>query len=261
MKGTGTEDYFCDAWGFREFNRPYYGVVMYDSSDVGQRICAYRWHIQDPVHFKKSLKVTIEHKGVMRNDKGQRFTQFHERADLYSSVAFWYQTGKCKRFATLPPAEERTPRGTVVEFEDSQKSAKVVPADSVVTTDRHPQASGSGMLVCRFPGEKGGLTLPFTLSRPASGVARVRLGCFPDAGAWSLSLDGKPIDEMQSANLHAPKLTVVDYRIGMVDLAAGEHNLTFESKGGCGAAQGHELNVDAMTVDEITPYAVPAESK
>ena len=26
LRGTGTEDYFCDAWGFRPFNNLYYGV-------------------------------------------------------------------------------------------------------------------------------------------------------------------------------------------------------------------------------------------
>ena len=30
IRGTGTEDYFSDAWGFRELNRPYYGVTVFE---------------------------------------------------------------------------------------------------------------------------------------------------------------------------------------------------------------------------------------
>ena len=60
MSGTGTEDYFGDAWGFRQFDRPYYGVSLWEGYFPGDRVTAYRWHIQDPVPFTKSLKVSIE---------------------------------------------------------------------------------------------------------------------------------------------------------------------------------------------------------
>ncbi len=261
LRGTGTEDYFCDAWGFREFNRPYYGVILLDGAQVGDRISAYRWHIQDPVRFRKSLKVTMEHKGVMRNHEGRKFTQFHERADLYSSVAFWYQTPPCKRFATLPPVDQRLPPRTTVEFEQYQKEARVEPADTAITTDRHGQASGGVFLIYRFTGRQGRLTLPFKLDRHTTGIARLHLGAGPDGGKYSVMLDGKPLAALPSVNLHAPKLGMVQFRVGPLDLAAGEHVLTFESQGGCAAAQGHELDLDALIVDEVTPYAVEAESK
>jgi len=47
----------------------------------------------------------------------------------------------------------------------------------------------------------------------------------------------------------------------MMDLAAGEHTLAFECKGRNPAAQSCWLGVDVLAIDQITPYAVPAEKK
>ena len=144
LRGTGTEDYFCDAWGFREFNRPYYGVVVQDGYELGDRVSVYRWHIKDPVRFNKSLKVEIEHKGGVDDENGKTVMGFGERADLFSSVAFWYQTGKAKRFATLPPADERVVPQTLVEFEDLTEKAKAEPAAEFIST-RWPFSGGTGL--------------------------------------------------------------------------------------------------------------------
>ena len=113
LKGTGTEDYFNDAWGFREFSAPYYGVPMYEGVFAGDRVSAYRWHIPDPIHFDKSLKVVIEHKGSIMNEKAPLTKMdlggFKEREDWVSSVAFWYQTPPTTWDEPLPPAEKRYP--------------------------------------------------------------------------------------------------------------------------------------------------------
>ncbi|RLD13772.1 hypothetical protein DRI50_06500, partial [candidate division KSB1 bacterium] len=41
LKGTGTEDYFGDAWGFRQFSRPWFGVSLWEGYFVGDRVTAY----------------------------------------------------------------------------------------------------------------------------------------------------------------------------------------------------------------------------
>ena len=56
IQGTGTEDYFNDSWGFREFTGIFHGVPLYEGPLAGDRVSAYRWHIPDPIRFKKSLK-------------------------------------------------------------------------------------------------------------------------------------------------------------------------------------------------------------
>ena len=108
--GTGTEDYFCGSWDFntgdkyQEFCTPYAGVPkiirpdgLYKST---QRFSMYRWHIGDPIHFKKDLKVTIQDLGWR---SGGRYLP---RQDDISSVAFWYQDSICKNFPKLPSAND-----------------------------------------------------------------------------------------------------------------------------------------------------------
>ncbi|MFN8221086.1 MAG: glycoside hydrolase family 172 protein [Fimbriimonadales bacterium] len=67
ISGTGTEDYFNGAWDFgHTFQTPFFGVTYYDNPDHGGekrgiQNTVYRWHIQDPVPFTKSLLFTLEH--------------------------------------------------------------------------------------------------------------------------------------------------------------------------------------------------------
>ena len=100
MHGTGTEDYFGMSWGFPsgEHSMPYHGVSL--GSDVQEHFgkwSLYRFHIEDPVHFSKSIRVTIEHGHA--NDQGND----------YSSVAYWYQT-EAVAAKPLPPVAERLVR-------------------------------------------------------------------------------------------------------------------------------------------------------
>ena len=108
--GTGTEDYFCGSWNFdiggkyQEFCTPYSGMSkvirpdgLYNSQ---QRFSLYRWHITDPIYFKKDIKVTIQALG-WRN--GGRYLPLQ---DDISSVAFWYQDNICKTFPAFPTVDE-----------------------------------------------------------------------------------------------------------------------------------------------------------
>ncbi len=109
--GTGTEDYFLSAWGLKTTSTPYFGVPYFDQwGIVGSHTCAYRWHLQDPLVFEKSIRVTIEHFGWMSPDENPDYksNSWNERQDDYSSVAFWYQTGKPTFSARAPHAKERS---------------------------------------------------------------------------------------------------------------------------------------------------------
>ncbi|GBC96314.1 hypothetical protein HRbin16_02116 [bacterium HR16] len=104
--GTGTEDYFCGAWGFGEtFNAPFTGYPLW-RQEPGEvpRHGLYRWHIFDPIRFKQSLKVTIQALGWWPNGKFQPLT------DDIASVAYWYQAEPHVPFPTLPPIHERWSR-------------------------------------------------------------------------------------------------------------------------------------------------------
>ena len=104
LQGTGSEDYFNDAWGFRPRSSHWFGQPRWQGDRTGDSGVCYRWHVLDPVGFSKSLRVTIEHKGNYEDDLDGFFL---ERPDFFSSVAFWYQTGEPKAFGDLPPWRER----------------------------------------------------------------------------------------------------------------------------------------------------------
>ncbi len=108
IQGTGTEDYFGDAWGFREFAGPFHGVSLFEGVMPGDRVTAYRWHLNDPIRFSKSLKASIEHRGSVYSEAtGKSLSSSGEREDWISSVAFWYQTPVATWDKPLPADEKR----------------------------------------------------------------------------------------------------------------------------------------------------------
>jgi hypothetical protein len=100
INGTGTEDYFLGAYDFggRPFSYPLYGAPVVGEEKAGSRSSVYRFHLDSPIPFTKSIKATIEHGHA------------NGRSDNYFSVAYWYQTEPHAAFPTLPPVEERLPR-------------------------------------------------------------------------------------------------------------------------------------------------------
>ncbi|NLE39740.1 MAG: DUF2961 domain-containing protein, partial [Pirellulaceae bacterium] len=47
--GTGTEDYFNEAWNMRVHSSLYTGCTVFEPRAPDMRVSAYRWHIADPV--------------------------------------------------------------------------------------------------------------------------------------------------------------------------------------------------------------------
>lgn len=103
--GTGTEDYFNMAWSPKEpYQHPYFGLgrVNNETGWLGRTHC-YRFHLEDPIHFTRSLRASIEHghANVLTLD--------------ICSVAYWYQTEPHKPFPPLPPREQRQPMPPIQE--------------------------------------------------------------------------------------------------------------------------------------------------
>ena len=111
--GTGTEDYFCGSYnfdvgkdngGYREFTTPYAGLPQVIRPDglyaSQQRFGMYRWHIADPIRFKRDLRVTIQALGWMGDPR--KGAEFLPLQDDIASVAFWYQTLPSAKFPPLP---------------------------------------------------------------------------------------------------------------------------------------------------------------
>lgn len=105
--GTGTEDYFLASYGFPEsYTTAYAGCVLpaKDDAEPPQFWSLYRWHIQDPVHFDKDLRVTIQALGW--DPKTYRVLE----KDRIASVAFWYQDEPHVAYPKLPALKQRWSR-------------------------------------------------------------------------------------------------------------------------------------------------------
>jgi D-arabinan exo alpha-(1,3)/(1,5)-arabinofuranosidase (non-reducing end) len=101
INGTGSEDYYNGAWDFggQSFAYQHNGAQISDPKErIGGRYCLYRWHIESPITFEKSIRVTIEHGHA------------NHRSDNFYSTAYWYQTEPHAAFPALPKPEERIPR-------------------------------------------------------------------------------------------------------------------------------------------------------
>ena len=100
INGTGTEDYFLGAWDFGDhaFSYASFGAPVKGEEFAGSRSSVYRFHLDSPIPFTKSMKATIEHGHA------------NHRSDDLFSVAYWYQTEPHAAFPILPSVEERIPR-------------------------------------------------------------------------------------------------------------------------------------------------------
>ncbi len=100
INGTGSEDYFLGAWDFggHPFSYGLFGAPVVGEEVAGGRSSVYRFHLDSPIPFTKSLKATIEHGHA------------NHRSDNYYSVAYWYQTEPHAAFPPLPPLEQRIPK-------------------------------------------------------------------------------------------------------------------------------------------------------
>ncbi len=101
INGTGTEDYYNGAWdfGLQAFANLHQGApYVVDPERIGGRYCLYRWHVESPITFEKSIRVTIEHGHA------------NHRSDNFYSVGYWYQTEPHAAFPKLPQAGDRIPK-------------------------------------------------------------------------------------------------------------------------------------------------------
>jgi len=231
LRGTGTEDYFGDAWGFREFATPFLGVSLWEGVFPGDRVTAYRWHLNDPIRFRKSLKVAIEHKGSIFTDAGIQLASFQERPDWLSSVAFWYQTPLAFTEEALPEVDKR-----VAPY-------RVLPAKDLTVHAKPPlllTKSSTGVVYA--PGKPDAeLEFEFEISEKGRYQVSAILVQSVFGSRYQALLDGKEVGrEIDLCN------TGNDgnwFGLDLHDLDPGKHTLRFEGRG---ASPGKRSKTPAM---------------
>ncbi len=246
LQGTGSEDYFNDAWGFRPRTGHWFGQPRWQGDSAGDSGVCYRWHLPDPVHFSKSLKVAIEHKGN-RPDDTEAF--YIERPDFLSSVAFWYQHGKPKAFGKLPPwRERRVPwqyHHLVRAFRQAQTTG---PAKVAVETTGFFGARP----VLSWPNKAPGaaLTLPFEVAEDGRYAVRLTAANGPQYGPHQINIDGK---KAVAANFRTPEEAEADLLLGTYVLSKGKHAISFQAEGN--AEQTGPLAVEMLRLLKLPPEA------
>jgi hypothetical protein len=248
LQGTGSEDYFNDAWGFRPRTSHWFGQPRWEGDNAGNSGVAYRWHVLDPVGFTKSLKVAIEHKGNRPEDTEGFYL---ERPDFINSVAFWYQTGEPKRFGTLPPYPERRVPWQNHQLVRAFRQAKVTGAAKV-------RVETTGMFGARpvlsWTNSKPGmrLSLPFAVESAGRHAVRLTAASAPDFGLYDIELDGKTV--LGAADFRSREYEELDLELGTGELRGGPHRLSFLALAAA-SGQARPLAVEMLRLLRLPPEA------
>ena len=79
--GTGTEDYIGQSWGLQDVAYLYGGT----SYQKDRHYTFYRWHIKDPLYWKKDVRITMQQIAWSKENN------IHEVSDDWSCSSFWYE--------------------------------------------------------------------------------------------------------------------------------------------------------------------------
>jgi hypothetical protein len=102
--GTGTEDYIGHAWGFHENAAFLYGGMAMIKDKL---YTLYRWHLPDPIYWKKDIRVTLQQIGA----GGVQGGGYYNKQEDVSAAAFWYEPIPSAPLPEMPNYELRVAPG------------------------------------------------------------------------------------------------------------------------------------------------------
>ena len=253
IQGTGTEDYALNAWGMGTGTFPYFGVPILEGEwgMVGWHTTIYRWHIVEPIRFTKSLRFEIEDTGWISEDElKEGANRGHvERNDDFATVAFWYQVGQPKRYASVGTAEERKLPNLdlIIEGKTLEKDAKVT--DGAISLQKGFQWTGDGQIFFRNNqrenfGAGATLEVKFNVEKEEFRQLTLRMTTANDYGIYDISLDGKPVQK--HVDFYSDGVNIKELNLGSQILPTGEHTLTFKCVGRRSESQGAFLGLDSV---------------
>jgi hypothetical protein len=94
--GTGSEDYVGLAWGIQQTPFPYNGCSL----DQKGFVSMYRWHLPDPIAWRKEARITIQQIAYKRG--------LQETSDDWSAATFWYEPVPSAKLPPMPDVKART---------------------------------------------------------------------------------------------------------------------------------------------------------
>ena len=245
--GTGSEDFFGYAWSSgKTFVRPFHDQP-YNDNNAGH-VNVDRWEIAENVPFQQSFEGCIE----------KYFP--NTRPTLYSAVAYWYLAPGGTDAYAAAPVDQRV--GYFVRPKPFQEKdvleAEALPIVGKPGDSAEPQAMGSysggkwsnsSQLFwrCRQAGRE--LVLGFPVAKAGRYHLQARFTKAPDYGIFHVSVDGaatgEPIDLFNEKVAAGP---ITD--LGVFDLSAGDHKLSFTATGKNEASRGLFFGLDYIKLTE-----------
>lgn len=236
FKGTGSEDYFCGAWCYGPaFSNPYFGCPLRGEHKMNSLWNVYRYHIEDPIPFEKSIRVTIEHGHA------------NDRRDDFASVAYWYQTEPHAPFPPLPKAEERLTVPVDVYHEPGAEEAEDVlshwQGGDVSRQDMSAFGAWSNFAQMFFLGDRPrSYTTTYTAGPDKAGTHQIRLWHTkaPDYGDCELYVNGEKVAQWDGYRANVSRHRV-DFPL---TLKEGENTIELRIVGKSDSSTGYLAGID-----------------
>jgi len=257
--GTGTEDYFCDAWGFRIFSDLYHGAPVLEGREEGNRLSAYRFHILDPIPFRRSFRFELEHWPWISPwpNTGR---------DYFSAQSFWYQKKvhrpwtRLARIISLEPWDPDKGRWHLEGALEAEDLAVLSFESALGKTSRPvvqrllPNLSGDHMLSFDSGGN-GSLSLGVPVEESGVYDARIFLARAPDYGIVGLEVNGesvgKPADTFfKTDDLTRPFWPPHEFVFENLSLAKGWNVFRFSVNDKNEHSAGFKLGIDCLVLEK-----------
>jgi hypothetical protein len=282
LVGTGYEDYFTDAWNLRMYSNLNAGITIREWNSEDARITGYKWHIQDPIQFKKSIKAEVERRSyvtIMNPRTGEEVKgDFKYRSDFLSSVAFWYQRTVATPWKPFPGVRERLMPEVWVEprlMSELPRAENPIRTSPGLTPEAAYNRTAWQKRMFYVYNTKPGAWVEIPFELEASG--RYSLSVFPvlfrENGIWKVSLKGPGFDEVLAPRMdlydhylawkeNYPENevmgTTVERKVGIHDLKPGKYVFRFECIGSSPLSidektgdLGYSLRLDALSVRKL----------
>jgi hypothetical protein len=264
--GTGTEDYFNDAWDLRDASAPWTGTPIAEGELPGSRLSAYRWHVPDPIPFTKSIWAGIEHSGWTSNRDGSVRSGFEERPDYFSSVAFWYQGGVNEDLPEAPYGEARLPFGNATQIAVEDSLSRVTTEHGAASVLRDVDWA-KDLLLFKADGIGSRIDVPIDIPEDGRYEVVAQLAEASDYGDYIALIDGNPanVDTRKPATSeiplpgpevfrnYLPELYVArDRTLGLLTLTKGQHTISFVCQGKDPRSIGYSLGINDVVLEKMT---------
>jgi hypothetical protein len=263
--GTGSEDYFNEAWGLRESGSLWTGSPTAEGERVGSRLSGYRWHVPDPIPFTDSLWAGIEHYGWTYNPDGTPRTAFEERDDYFSSVAFWYQDGVNEGLLEPPYGEARLPLGNAQQIPISESINDVTTEKGRAFVQRGVEWQ-KDLLTLEAQGIGSRINIPIDIGETGRYELIAQIAQAPNYGNYIALVDNQPtnLDTRKPASTEIPfpgPLVYHNYQpevyvavqrpLGWFHFQKGRHTISLVCVGKDGDAVGYDVGVFDVVLERV----------